>query len=207
MIWRSPWYPRFVFLACLVPLAVLAWQWRHHEFGVNSIEYVERYLGRCTLRLLLLTLSITPLRRIPGLGGLIRVRRMLGLYTFFYGCIHGLYYFAADAQWDRQVIVDDLTHRRFFIFGMLALLSMAPLAATSSDRAIRWMGGKRWQWLHRLIYLSAIFAIVHYTLQNKGIVLTPLYYGALVLLLLLIRAVVFVRKKLRRPHPVRAYQT
>ncbi|MGH9662954.1 MAG: sulfite oxidase heme-binding subunit YedZ, partial [Bryobacteraceae bacterium] len=135
MIWRSRWYPRVVFLACLAPLAVLAWQWGHHEFGVNPIEHVERYLGRSTLRLLLLTLSIAPLRRIPGLGGLVRIRRMLGLFTFFYGCIHGLYYFAVDAQWSGLVIFDDLTHRKFFIYGMLALTLMAPLAATSFDRA------------------------------------------------------------------------
>lgn len=204
MIWRSPWYPRLVFLACLVPLAVLAWQWTHHELGVNPIEHNERYLGRCTLRFLLLTLSITPLRRIPGLGGLMRIRRMLGLFTFFYGCIHALYYFAIDAQFTGFVILDDLTHRRFFIYGMLALLLMAPLAATSSDRAVRWMGGKRWQRLHRLVYFSAFFGIVHFTLQNKGIVLTPLYYGAILLILLLIRVVFFVRKKLRRPHAVRA---
>lgn len=204
MIWRSRWYPRLVFLACLVPLAVLAWQWTHHELGVNPIEHNERYLGRCTLRFLLLTLSITPLRRIPKLGGLIRVRRMLGLFTFFYGCIHALYYFAIDAQWSGLVIADDLTHRKFFIYGMVALTLMAPLAATSFDRAVRWMGGLWWRRLHRLIYLSAVFGVIHYALQNKGLVLTPIYYGAIVLFLLLIRAAFLVRKKLRRPQAVHA---
>jgi sulfoxide reductase heme-binding subunit YedZ len=160
MIWKSRWYPRLVFLASLIPLAFYIWKWQHHELGINAAEFSERYLGRTTLRFLLLTLAITPLRRIPGLGGLMRIRRMLGLFTFFYGCLHALYYFGVDAQWNGQVIADDLTIRRFFVFGMIALSLMAPLAATSFDRAVRWMGGRNWQRLHRLVYVSGIAGIL-----------------------------------------------
>ena len=196
MIWKSRWYPRLVFLACLIPLAFYLWKWRNHELGINAAEFSERYLGRTTLRFLLLTLSITPLRRIAGLGGLIRVRRMLGLFTFFYGCLHALYYFAFDAQWNRQVIWEDLTIRRFFIFGMLALTLMAPLAATSFDGAVRWMGGRNWQRLHRLIFVSGAVAIIHFGLQAKTLVLRPVYYGAVLMLLLLVRVVLAARKRI-----------
>lgn len=139
------------------------------------------------MRLLLATLAITPLRRIPGLAGLMKIRRMLGLFTFFYGTLHGLHYFALDIQWDPKIIVEDLTFRRFFIAGVLAWLLMAPLAATSFDRAIRWMGGRRWQKLHRLIYFSAMAGVVHYAWQGKTITYRPIYYGAILLVLLLAR--------------------
>ncbi|MEO7145810.1 MAG: protein-methionine-sulfoxide reductase heme-binding subunit MsrQ [Bryobacteraceae bacterium] len=198
MIWRSRWYPRIVFLACLIPLAVFAWQWQHRGFGANPIEYEERYLGRCTLRFLLLTLAITPLRRIHGLGGLMRVRRMLGLYTFFYACLHALTYFAIDAQWMWLVIEDDVVHRNFFRYGMAALTLLVPLAATSSDRAVRWMGGRNWRRLHRLIYLIAALGVVHFALQAKGLVLTPLYYAAILLVLLSVRVVFSVQKWRRK---------
>jgi sulfoxide reductase heme-binding subunit YedZ len=200
-MWKSPWLYRLVFVACLLPLLVLAWKWYHQELGVNRIEFVARYTGRWTLRLLLITLAITPLRRIPGLGPLIRFRRTLGLFTFFYGVLHGLHYFGIDAQWNMQVIVEDLTFRRFFIAGAIALLLMTPLALTSSDAAIRRMGGKRWQRLHRLIYLSAIAAVIHYAWQGKALFTTPLIYAGIVAVLLATRVLLFFldrRKASRR---------
>lgn len=192
------WLKRIVFLACLAPALWLAWKWYQDDLGINRIEYVARYTGRWTLRLLLATLAITPLRRIPGLRSLIQVRRMVGLFTFFYGLGHGLHYFAIDAQWDLLVLSEDLTYRRFFIAGAISLLLMAPLAATSFTRAIRWMGGRRWQLLHRLIYPSAIAAIVHYLWQAKGINLTPLYYAGVLALLLSWRVVFFALNRLRK---------
>jgi len=195
---RSSWLKTVVFLACLAPALWLAWKWYQDDLGINRIENVARYTGRWTLHLLLASLAITPLRRIPGLRSLIRVRRMVGLFTFFYGVGHGLHYFAVDAQWDLLVITEDLTYRRFFIAGAIALLLMAPLAATSFNRSIRWMGGKRWQLLHRLVYLSAISAIIHYVWQAKGINLTPLYYAGVLAVLLAARVVFFAQKRLRR---------
>lgn len=188
-MWKSRWLARLVFLACLLPLFWLSWKWYHNELGINSIEYVARYTGKWTLRLLLLTLAITPLRRVPGLNPLIRFRRMLGLFTFFYGSLHALHYFAMDVQWNWQVIVEDLTFRRFFIAGAIALALMVPLALTSFNAAIRWMGGRRWQLLHRLIYLSAMAAIVHYVWQGKSLTLPPLIYAGILTLLLIMRAV------------------
>lgn len=183
-----------MFAACLVPLMVLGWKWEHHQLGVNRVEYVARYTGIWTLRFLMMTLAITPLRRFPGLGGLARIRRMLGLFTFFYGCLHGLHYFAIDIQWNWQVLKEDLTFRRFFIAGALALSLMIPLAATSFDAAIRWMGGRRWRMLHRLVYFSATSGVIHYLWQAKGIIYKPLYYAAILVVLLLARVVYFAVK-------------
>lgn len=193
-VWASPWLKAGVLLLCLAPLLVLAWLWWNERLGFNRVEYVARYTGIWTLRFLLLTLAITPLRRLPGLGNLIRFRRMFGLVTFFYACLHGLHYFALDVQWNWQVIQEDLTIRRFFIVGFAALVLMIPLAATSFNGAIRWMGGRRWQLLHRLVYVSAILGVIHYSLQGKSIVITPLVYGAILLFLLMARVVFFLEK-------------
>jgi sulfoxide reductase heme-binding subunit YedZ len=190
-VWASPWLWWGILLLCLTPLLILAWRWTHNGLGFNRTEYVARYTGIWTLRLLLITLSITPLRRIPGLANLIRFRRMLGLVTFLYGCLHGLHYFALDAQWNMQVIEEDLTIRRFFIVGVTALLLMVPLALTSTNAAIKWMGGKRWQLLHRLIYVSAVLGVVHYLWQGKGgIALAPATYGGILAVLFLARIVI-----------------
>ena len=197
-MWKNPWLSRLVFLACLSPLFWLSWKWFHNELGINSIEFVARYTGRWTLRLLLITLAITPLRRIPGLNPLIRFRRMLGLFTFFYGSLHAFHYFAVDVQWNWLVIVEDLTFRRFFIAGGISLALMAPLALTSSNAAIRWMGGRRWQRLHRLIYLSAVAGIVHYVWQGKSLTLPPLIYAGILAILLFVRVLIFL-SRLRKP--------
>lgn len=193
-MWKGPWVPRLILIAALLPLVWLGWKWYHNELGINRIEYVARFTGSGTLRLLLLTLAITPLRRIPGLNPIIRFRRMLGLLAFFWGCLHALHYFAIDAQWSWLVIREDLTIRRFFIAGMVALGLMAPLAATSFNAAIRWMGGKNWQRLHRLVYLSAFAGVVHYAWQGKALVRGPLYYAGILAILLFVRVLFVVRK-------------
>ncbi len=130
---------------------------------------------------------------------------MLGLFTFFYGCLHGLHYFARDAQWNWTVIGEDLTFRRFFIAGFVALMLMVPLAATSFNAAIRWMGGKRWQALHRLVYLSAVIGLVHYVWQFKAITPTPILYGLILAVLLLYRvwAAIAKRRSVSARSPVR----
>jgi sulfoxide reductase heme-binding subunit YedZ len=197
-MWKSPWLPRLVFVACLAPFLVLAWKWTHNDLGINRLEYVARYTGATTIRLLLITLAITPLRRIPSLSPLIRFRRMLGLFTFSYGLLHAYHYFAIDAQWNTQILYEDFTMRRFFIAGAIALTLMIPLALTSFDRAIRWMGGKNWQRLHRLIYISAIAGVTHYWWQGKVATRTPILYAAILTLLLGIRVVFYLEKRVRR---------
>lgn len=194
-IWRSQWTSRAVFLLSLVPLLLLAWRWHQRALGINAIEYVARYTGSWALRFLLLSLAITPLRLIPGLAPLMKFRRMLGLFAFFYACLHALHYFAIDIQWNWQILAEDLTLRRFFIAGAVALALMVPLAATSSDAAVRWLGGARWRLLHRLAYVSAIAAVVHYIWQFKVATPTPILYASILALLLLVRLVAAAWKR------------
>jgi len=188
-IWRIKWLWMALFAICLLPLAYLIWIWANNRLGINSIEKVAHFTGDWTLRFLLITLTISPLRRIKALSPLVKFRRQLGLWAFFYGCLHMLNYFAVDVQWNWQVIREDLTIRRFFIVGFAALMLMVPLALTSNNRAIRWMGGERWQWLHRLVYVSAILGVIHYGLQGKVFTQTPYIYGAILAVLLLSRIV------------------
>jgi sulfoxide reductase heme-binding subunit YedZ len=187
--WRIKWLSKAVFAICLLPLVYLGWLWWANKLGINQIERVARFTGDWTLRFLLITLAITPLRRIKALSPLVKFRRMLGLFAFFYGCLHMFHYFGIDVQWNWAVIREDLTVRRFFIVGFAALMLMVPLAATSNNAAIRWMGGARWQLLHRLVYLSAILGVLHYALQGKTLTQTPLIYAVILTLLLLARVV------------------
>lgn len=200
-MWKSPWLPRIVFAACLAPLVWLAWLWYQHRLGINQTEFVARYTGATALRLLLLCLAITPLRRLPGLAPLARFRRMLGLFAFFYGTLHGLHYFQFDAQWNGAIIREDLTFRRFFIAGMAAWALMVPLAATSFDRAIRWMGGARWRLLHRLVYVSALAGVIHYTWQAKILTLEALQYAAVLAILMAARIPLWLPKRKAKPKP------
>jgi sulfoxide reductase heme-binding subunit YedZ len=192
----SPWPPWVLLALGLAPLLWLAWKWAHQDLGVNSIEYVARYTGRWALRLMLITLAVTPLRRISRLVFLVRFRRMLGLLTFLYAALHGLHYFWRDAGWNAAVIVEDLTYRRFFIAGAVSVALMIPLAATSYGAAIRWLGSRRWKLLHRLVYLSAIAGVIHYLWQGKSYNLTPLIYTGILAVLLASRLV-----PSRRPDP------
>ncbi len=187
---------KVIFYVLLVlPLAVLGYQWQHNLLGIGRIEYVARYTGDWTLRFLLLSLCITPLRKLPRLSGLIKFRRALGLAAFFYGCLHLAHYLAIDKLYDWDDIWIDLTKRKFYIYGLIAFSLMIPLAATSFNAAIRWVGGKRWQLLHRLAYLSAVLGVVHYYMQGKYIVLQPVLYGIGVAILLLMRVWFALAKK------------
>ncbi len=191
-----------VFLVCLIPFGWLAWRWNHNQLGFNALETVARETGDWTLRFLLLTLAITPLRKIPGLNGLIRYRRMFGLYAFFYGTLHALHYFWIDRLWDWQEMYLDFTLRRFFIVGLIAWLLMIPLAATSYSAAIRWMGGKRWQALHRLTYVIAGLGVLHYYWQGKAFIMNPVIYGAILALLLAIRVWISIARSRSQGSPV-----
>jgi sulfoxide reductase heme-binding subunit YedZ len=134
------------------------------------------------------TLAVTPLRKLLQLSDLIRFRRMLGLFAFFYASLHFATWFGLDKDFDMHEILADFTKRRFIIAGLAAFLSMAPLAVTSTKGWIRRLGGRRWQWLHRLVYLTGIAAVVHYYWLVKSDVRWPLFYGSLVAILLAYRA-------------------
>ncbi len=197
-IWTHKWSKTVVFALCLVPLVWLGWRWQNNELGINRIETVARYTGDWTLRFLVGVLCITPLRRLPGQSSLIRFRRMLGLFTFFYGCLHAWHYFEVDAQWNKDILWEDLTTRKFFLAGLLGLVVMVPLAATSWAGAIRRLGGRRWQLVHRLVYVAAIAGVVHYYWQGKAALWEPVYWGVGVGVLLAYRTGHWIFEGIRR---------
>jgi len=155
------WFKPVVFLVCLVPLALLGWKAYGGALGANPIEVITHATGDWTLRFLLITLSITPIRKLTGRLWLIRYRRMFGLFAFFYGTLHFLTYIWLDKFFDLHEMLHDVAKRRFITVGFTAFVLLIPLALTSTTGWIRRLGGKRWQALHRLIYFSAIAGVIH----------------------------------------------
>ena len=178
-------FPKLVLLVNgLVPLVLLLWDVARKQVGANPLEFVTRTTGMLTLVFLFITLAVSPLRRITGLNWLVRFRRMLGLFAFFYGFLHLLTYVAFDRFFRFSTIPADIAGRRFILVGMLALLLMLPLAITSTDKMMRRLGGKFWTRLHRAVYVAAVLGVAHYYLLVKSDVRTPLTFGFLLLLLL-----------------------
>jgi sulfoxide reductase heme-binding subunit YedZ len=185
-----------VHLACLGPIAWLVWLGFQNNLGPDPTHTVTFFTGRGTLRLLAISLAITPVRRlIPKLGWLIRFRRMLGLYAFFYGSLHLLTYLWLYAGFSWSAIVDDISQRRFIVAGVAAWVLMVPLALTSTAWSIRKLGGKNWTRLHRLAYLAAIAGLVHYWWGVKPGVWTPLWMTVIIGLLLLARPAIGAWKR------------
>jgi sulfoxide reductase heme-binding subunit YedZ len=176
-----------VFACCLLPLGYYAWGVWEDTLGANPIEAVTRGFGTWTLNLLLLTLAVTPLRKLSGWHVVGRLRRMLGLFTFFYAALHLTTYLWFDQFFDWQEIAKDILKRPFITVGMAAFVLLVPLAATSSHAAIRWLGGRRWQELHRAVYAIAILAVLHYSWLVKADQAQPLLYGGVLAGLLGIR--------------------
>jgi sulfoxide reductase heme-binding subunit YedZ len=189
------WIKPVIFLACLGPLARLAWKGFHGMLGANPIEVITHSTGDWTLIFLLVTLSITPLRKLTRQYWLIGLRRMFGLYAFFYGCLHLTTYVWLDKFFDVHEMVADITKRKFIMAGMTAFTLMIPLALTSTKGWIRRLGGKRWQTLHRLIYFSAMAGVIHYIWLVKADVRKPLEYGGVLGVLLGYRVVVWARSR------------
>src|SRR5690606_17208774 len=177
-----------VFVLCLLPAAQLALGWRADALGANPIETITRASGEWTLRLLLITLCVTPLRRLTGLHWLLRLRRMLGLFAFAYGTAHFVTYLWLDQFFDWRSIAADILDRPFITVGFAAFVLLLPLAATSNAFAIRRLGGKRWQALQRSVYAIAIMGVIHFWWLVKADVLEPLVYALILAALLGARA-------------------
>jgi methionine sulfoxide reductase heme-binding subunit len=176
-----------VFTLCLGPLGVLIWKATHELLGANPVDVITRSTGKWTLAFLLITLAVGPVRRIVALPWLIRFRRMLGLYAFFYGTLHLMTYVWLDKFFDVQAMLHDIAKRKFITAGMTAFSLMIPLALTSTTGWIRRLGGKRWQALHRLIYFSATAGVVHFLWLVKADRRRPLAFGGVLAALLLWR--------------------
>jgi sulfoxide reductase heme-binding subunit YedZ len=183
-------------LACLYPLGWLAWGAVTNNLGADQTHTITFATGLATLRLLVITLAITPLRRLwPRLSWLIKFRRLLGLFAFFYGTLHLLTYVALYSGFNVEAMAADIAKRRFITAGVTAWLSMLPLAATSTNWAIRKMGGKNWNRLHKLVYAAAVCAIAHYWWQVKPGVLTPTAMTVIVAVLFIARPVLAWRQR------------
>ena len=171
---------------CLLPLVRLAVLGLNDGLGANPIEFITHSTGTWTLVGLLVTLSITPLRHLSGYAGLVRYRRMLGLFAFFYACLHALTYFWLDQFFDPASIGKDIVKRPFITVGFAAFVLLIPLAITSTNAMMRRLG-RRWKTLHRLIYLIALLGVVHYLWLVKKDMTQPMLFGAVLLVLLAIR--------------------
>ncbi len=187
-----------VFLLCLLPLGKLGLEifgLAGLRLGANPIEELIHRLGKWGLNFLLITLAVTPLRKLTGLNGLIRFRRMLGLFTFFYILMHFLAYAGLDQRFDIPVIVEDIVERPYITIGLSALLLLLPLAVTSTNGMMRRLG-RRWQKLHRLVYVIASLGVWHFYWQVKQDILEPSIYIAILTVLLGYR--IWVRWRAKR---------
>ena len=184
-------FPKFIiFTNALVPLALLLWDVYHKQVGANPPEFMTRTTGMLTLVFLMTTLAVTPVRKITGLNWLVKFRRMLGLFAFFYGFLHLLTYIWFDRYFNLKSIPGDVATRPFIALGMLAFFLMVPLAITSTDKMVKRLGGVRWNLLHKLIYFAGISAAVHFYLFVKSDTRLPLTFGFILLLLLAHRLLV-----------------
>jgi sulfoxide reductase heme-binding subunit YedZ len=183
-----------VFVAALLPFLYLLWRAAMGELSANPIEDITLTTGRWTLRFLMITLAVTPLRRVTGWQPAVRFRRMLGLFAFFYGTLHLLTYVVLDQFFAWHYILQDIAKRPYITVGFAAFVLMVPLALTSTSGMIRRLGGRRWALLHRLIYVSALGGVVHFWWKVKADTRDPLVY-ALILAVLLAARVWFVARK------------
>ena len=173
-----------VFVNSAVPCALLGWDAYHHRLGANPQEFVLHTTGTLALVFLCLSLAVTPLRKALGLPWLIQLRRTLGLFAFFYGCLHLLAYTWFDKAFKLGAIVEDTLKRPFIFLGMFAFLVLIPLAITSTNKMVKRLGGRRWNRLHKLAYVAAISGVIHYYLLVKADTRIPLAFGAVLAALL-----------------------
>jgi sulfoxide reductase heme-binding subunit YedZ len=208
-ILASRWTKMIVFAACLIPFLLLAWPFykllttgNAPELTANPVEYITHYTGTWTIRFLLITLSITPLRKIFNQPRLVRYRRMLGLFAFFYVCLHFMTWFILDKSFNFSDMWADVLKRRFITVGMLGFAMLLPLAITSTAGWVRRLGFGNWQRLHRLIYFAALAGVIHYMWLVKSDERLPLMYGAMLTVLMLYRLFIWKQTPRRAPaHP------
>ena len=181
--WMSRVIKPALFALCLVPAALLGWDALSHHLGANPVETLNHRTGLWTLRLLLITLSVTPFRRLTGWNHAIRLRRMLGLYAFFYACLHFSTWLVFDHFFNLHEIAKDIVKRPYITVGFAAWSMLIPLAVTSTNTWVKRLGS-RWGKLHKLVYVIATLGVLHYLWLVKADVRDPVFYGSLLVLLL-----------------------
>ncbi len=195
---RRPWLKPAVFAGALAPLAAILWNAAHRNLGANPIAEALNELGLTALVFLLASLACTPLREVLGWTWAIALRRMLGLFAFFYALLHASTYTVLDQGFAWRAILADVTKRPFIIAGFSALVLLVPLAATSTAAAVRRLGFPRWKRLHRLAYAAGLLAVIHFFLRVKKDIREPAVYGVVLGALLLARIVLYLRKRAAR---------
>jgi sulfoxide reductase heme-binding subunit YedZ len=186
-----------IFVNALIPLCLLFWDLAHHNLGANPQEFAIRTTGMMTLVFLTATVAVTPLRKTFGINSLVKVRRMVGLFAFFYGTLHLFTYIWLDRLFNLLSVTQDVARRPFILVGMTAFFLMLPLAVTSTNNMVKRLGGKRWALLHRLVYFAAIAGVIHFWMLVKSDTRLPLTFGFIVGLLLIHR--LFVRYAANQP--------
>jgi sulfoxide reductase heme-binding subunit YedZ len=182
---KDPKFTKFViFVNCLVPLALLGWDAIHNNLGANPIEFATRTTGALALVFLVIALAVTPLRKALGLPWMIKFRRMMGLFGFFYVCLHLSTYIWFDKFFNVGAILADIVKRPFITLGMFSFLILVPLALTSTTGMIKRLGGKRWNRLHRLAYVAAAGGVIHYYMMVKADTREPIAFGVVLAVLL-----------------------
>ena len=189
------WIKAAVFLACLVPLGHLVWQGFRNRLGANPVEYITHSTGWWALAFVLITLCVTPLRKIAGQPWLLRLRRMLGLFAFFYANLHFVTYVWLDQSFVWKDIVKDIGKRPFIMLGFAAFVLLIPLAVTSTNKMVKRLGAKRWQWLHRLIYGLSALGVAHFWWLVKKDTTEPFTFAVLLAALLIIRLLYLLRQQ------------
>ena len=189
------WIKAAIFAACLLPLLRLVWLGLDRKLGANPIEYITHSTGWWTLAFLMLTLAVTPVRRLFNLPWLLRLRRMLGLYAFFYASLHFVTYIWLDQFFDFREILKDISKRPFITVGFAAFLLLIPLAATSTNAMVRRLGAKRWQLLHRLVYAIGALGVIHFWWLVKKDTTEPTLFAMVLAGLLIVRLLYLLRQQ------------
>jgi sulfoxide reductase heme-binding subunit YedZ len=183
-----------LFIVCLYPVGSLVWGLFSNQLGANPIETLTRSSGVWALRFLLITLMITPIRWVTGWAAIVRVRRMLGLFAFFYATLHMLLYLGLDQFFNLTDIWIDIVKRPFITIGFICFMLLVPLAITSTNKMMKRLGGRRWKQLHRLSYLIAVLGCLHFYMLVKADHREPIIYALIVTLLLCIRVIYSTRQ-------------
>jgi len=193
---RIPRLKVLVWLAALAPLAVLVWQGLHDDLTADPVKYITHFTGRTALIILFITLCITPLRRVTGWNGIVRLRRLVGLFSFFYAVIHLLIYLAFDRGFVFAELGEDIAKRPYITIGFTAWVMLLALAVTSPQAVLRRMGGKRWRALHRLVYVVPVLGVIHFTWAQKKDISLPLMYAAVLTAIFAIRVALWARNRI-----------
>ncbi len=173
-----------IFVLCLIPFSILVFDIFTGNVSADPVEDITKVTGEWGLRLLLITLAIRPLRHLTGINQLVMARRMLGVFSFFYILLHFLTWLVIVNFFDIRQIIEDIIERYYILFGSAAFIMMTMLAATSTNRMVRWVGGRRWAKLHKLVYLIGILGILHFYLSVKADITEPVIYGIVLAILL-----------------------